>query len=155
MGGRLLKRGELPLVILSRLSLAPRNAFQLLTEIADAFDGNYKPSSGTIYPAVKGLKQAGLIRESDTTATPSYELTQHGWRTLEAQRHTLAALERRTAVVLPVLAPVGVLLRDFSAAIADLSRHVGEERIRWVLETALRDLRAAAGPPSAEPRLRR
>ncbi len=41
-----------------------------------------KPSPGTIYPALKSLKQASLIREKRDGKSINYLLTENGKRTL-------------------------------------------------------------------------
>ncbi|MCX6814750.1 MAG: PadR family transcriptional regulator [Candidatus Aenigmarchaeota archaeon] len=73
-------RGMLSFLILFLLSKKPMHGQELAKEL-EKRKGD-KPSPGTIYPALKALKEAGLIREKKSGKTITYSLTEEGERVL-------------------------------------------------------------------------
>lgn len=69
-------RGMLSFLILFLLSKKPMHGQELSDEIW-ARKGE-KPSPGTIYPALKALKENGLIKEKKAGKAIVYELTGRG-----------------------------------------------------------------------------
>src|SRR5580704_12318924 len=47
---------------LSLLAEGPRNGYQIIQEISDRTDGVWRPSPGSVYPALQQLEDEGLIR---------------------------------------------------------------------------------------------
>ena len=79
-------RGMLSFLILFLLSKKPMHGQELAAEIEKR--RGERPSPGTIYPALKGLKEHGLIREKKLGKSITYELTPQGKAGLaEAKRH--------------------------------------------------------------------
>ncbi len=73
-------RGMLSFLILFLLSKKPMNGQALAGEIGRR--KGERPSPGTIYPALKALKENGLIRERKGGRERLYELTPAGKRGL-------------------------------------------------------------------------
>ena len=73
-------RGLLGFLILFLLSKKNMHGQELADEIAKR-KGD-KPSPGTIYPALKGLKEAGFLDEDKVGKTITYELTPRGKKAL-------------------------------------------------------------------------
>jgi PadR family transcriptional regulator PadR len=69
-------RGMLSFLILFLLSRRPMCGQELAEELGKRKGG--KPSPGTIYPALKALKGAGLISEKKSGKAITYSLTQEG-----------------------------------------------------------------------------
>lgn len=134
---RLMRYGELPLVVLACLSTGPRSSYQLMADVEGVFNGRYRPSTGTLYPAVTGLQQAGLIVADDAS---HWLLTPEGWETLTARAEDLAAIELRTGASLRVDDRLSRRLNDFCAKARALAEHVGERRLEIVLTNALASL---------------
>jgi PadR family transcriptional regulator, regulatory protein PadR len=79
-------RGMLSFLILFLLSKKPMNGQELSEEIGRR--KGEKPSSGTIYPALKALRQQSLIQETKEGKSISYTLTEQGKVGLkEAKEH--------------------------------------------------------------------
>jgi len=79
-------RGMLSFLILFLLSGKPMCGQELAKEIGKRKGS--RPSPGTIYPALKALKEAGLIKEKKSGKTIVYSLTGQGRSALaEARRH--------------------------------------------------------------------
>ena len=79
-------RGMLSFLILFMLSKKPMHGQELADELQKR--RGEKPSPGTIYPALKSLKEAGLIKESRSGKAIAYSLTADGEGVLrEARQH--------------------------------------------------------------------
>ena len=74
-------RGMLGFLILYLLSKKPMHGQDLATEISNR--KGEKPSPGTIYPALKGLREMGFISEEKVGKTIVYSLTEKGENALK------------------------------------------------------------------------
>ncbi|MBX4212011.1 PadR family transcriptional regulator [Candidatus Pacearchaeota archaeon] len=74
-------RGMLSFLILFLVSKKPMHG----QEIADELERRKgdRPSPGTIYPALKSLKESGLIQEKKEGKTIIYTITQEGKESLK------------------------------------------------------------------------
>lgn len=77
-------RGFLSFLILFLLSKKPMSGQDLSHEL-EKRRGD-KPSPGTIYPALKSLKQANLIHEKREGKSINYSLTENGKQTLKSAK---------------------------------------------------------------------
>jgi DNA-binding PadR family transcriptional regulator len=73
-------RGMLGFLILFLLSKKPMHGQELAEDIAQRKGG--KPSPGTIYPALKSLREAGFISEEKEGKIIVYTLTERGKQAL-------------------------------------------------------------------------
>jgi DNA-binding PadR family transcriptional regulator len=60
------------------LSEEPRNGYQIMQEVAERSDGMWRPSPGSVYPALAQLEDEGLIRSQEIDGRKSYALTDEG-----------------------------------------------------------------------------
>jgi PadR family transcriptional regulator PadR len=74
-------RGMLSFLILFLLSKRPMCGQELAKELEKR--KGERPSPGTIYPALKALKEAGLIKEKRSGKTITYSLTEEGENVLK------------------------------------------------------------------------
>ena len=77
-------RGMLAFLLLWLLSQRPSNGQELAAEIGKRKGS--RPNPGTIYPALKGLKKAGLIEGERSGRTVTYTLTEKGRGELKLAR---------------------------------------------------------------------
>ncbi|MBM3229817.1 PadR family transcriptional regulator [Candidatus Parvarchaeota archaeon] len=77
-------RGMLSFLILFLLSKKPMHGQQIAKEL-EKRKGS-KPSPGTIYPALRGLSDEGLVREAKEGKNIVYSLTPLGRRGLKAAK---------------------------------------------------------------------
>jgi PadR family transcriptional regulator PadR len=101
-------KGHLDVLLLAALEDGPRHGYAVKDALRAGSDGRFDLPTGTIYPALHRLEQAGLIAGSWSTVDGrrrrTYRLTADGRRRLQADRsnwHGFAAavtalLERRT-----------------------------------------------------------
>jgi DNA-binding PadR family transcriptional regulator len=61
------------------------NGYQIIQEIGERSDGVWRPSPGSVYPALQQLADEGLIRaQADDGGRRSYQLTAEGSSYVEA-----------------------------------------------------------------------
>lgn len=79
-GRKRMRRGDVRAAILVLLSEEPRNGYQLMQEIEERSDGNWRPSSGSTYPALSQLEDEGLVEPDETAGSKHFTLTDEGRR---------------------------------------------------------------------------
>jgi DNA-binding PadR family transcriptional regulator len=73
------KRGDVRAAALALLAEEPKNGYQIIQEIGERSDGLWRPSPGSVYPALQQLEDEGLIRaEADDSGRRAYRLTDEG-----------------------------------------------------------------------------
>jgi DNA-binding PadR family transcriptional regulator len=79
------RRGDVRTAALLLLAEEPRNGYQIMQELEERTDGAWRPSAGSVYPALQLLEDEGLIRSSEADGRKLFELTDAG-RKLVAER---------------------------------------------------------------------
>lgn len=72
------RRGDVREALLRLLAEEPRNGYQLMQEIEERSDGRWRPSPGSVYPALAQLEDEGLVRAIERDGTKLFELTDTG-----------------------------------------------------------------------------
>ena len=83
------RRGDVRAALLVLLAEEPRNGYGLMQEIERRSDGVWRPSPGSVYPALQQLEDEGLIRAEERDGGRVFTLTDEG-RTHVAE-HDLGA----------------------------------------------------------------
>jgi DNA-binding PadR family transcriptional regulator len=83
------RRGDVRAAILLLLAEEPRNGYGLMQEIEHRSDGAWRPSPGSVYPALAQLEDEGLIASDDVRRT--YELTDEGRAHVDDNRESLGS----------------------------------------------------------------
>jgi DNA-binding PadR family transcriptional regulator len=94
-GGRgpRVRRGDVRAAILDLLAEGQSwNGYQIIQEIGERTQGVWRPSAGSVYPALQQLEDEGLIRpEAGEDRRRNYTLTDEGRAYVEAHRDELRA----------------------------------------------------------------
>jgi DNA-binding PadR family transcriptional regulator len=78
-GGRGRKRrGDVRAALLLLIAEEPRNGYQLMQITEERSGGRWRPSPGSVYPALSQLEDEGLIRAVDQDGARAFELTSAG-----------------------------------------------------------------------------
>ncbi len=85
------RRGDVRAALLVLLDEEPRNGYQLMQEIEQRSDGVWRPSPGSVYPALQQLEDEGLVRVEPGEGRKAYELTDAGRAEVAARDDDLAA----------------------------------------------------------------
>ena len=72
------RRGDVRAALLTLLAEEPRNGYQLMQEIERRSDGVWRPSPGSVYPALQQLQDEGLVRSEEQEGSRTYHLTDAG-----------------------------------------------------------------------------
>jgi DNA-binding PadR family transcriptional regulator len=89
--GRKARRGDVRAAALVLLDEEPRNGYQLMQEIEERSDGAWRPSPGSVYPALQQLEDEGLVRTTESEGRRVFELTDEGRAHVEEKRAELGA----------------------------------------------------------------
>ena len=77
--GPRVRRGDVRAAALSLLAEGPRNGYQIIQEISERSGGLWKPSPGSVYPALQQLEDEGLIAATTGEGgRRAFELTEEG-----------------------------------------------------------------------------
>jgi DNA-binding PadR family transcriptional regulator len=88
-GGSRRGRGDVRAAILLLLSEQPCNGYQMMQEIERRSDGTWRPSSGSIYPALQQLEDERLVTVENEAAGKVYKLTARGTEYVTKHREEL------------------------------------------------------------------
>jgi DNA-binding PadR family transcriptional regulator len=72
------RRGDVRAALLALLAEEPRNGYQLMQEIEQRSEGVWRPSPGSVYPALSLLEDEGLIAVGEHEGRRAYALTDAG-----------------------------------------------------------------------------
>jgi DNA-binding PadR family transcriptional regulator len=76
--GPKVKKGDVRAAALALLTEGPRNGYQIIQEIAERSQGIWRPSPGSVYPALQQLEDEGLVRAEEEAGRRTYRLTGEG-----------------------------------------------------------------------------
>jgi DNA-binding PadR family transcriptional regulator len=85
------RRGDVRAAILLLLEEEPRNGYQLMEEIENRSGGAWRPSPGSVYPALAQLEDEALIRSDESAGRRSFELTDEGRTYVADNRESLGS----------------------------------------------------------------
>jgi DNA-binding PadR family transcriptional regulator len=83
------RRGDVRAALLLLISEHAQNGYQLIQEIERRTDGIWKPSPGSVYPALQQLEDEGLVHTVEFEGKRTYELTPEGREYVESHRDEL------------------------------------------------------------------
>ena len=112
-GGPRARRGDVRAAALLLLAEAPRNGYQLMQEIESRSDGMWRPSAGSIYPALAQLEDEGLVQGTERDGRRSFELTDAGRTHVD---------ERRAELGVPWEEMAGAVDDDVAALFGEIKR---------------------------------
>jgi DNA-binding PadR family transcriptional regulator len=72
------RRGDVRAALLVLLAEEPRNGYGLMQEIEARSNGAWRPSPGSVYPALSQLEDEGLVRAQETSGRKLFDLTDEG-----------------------------------------------------------------------------
>jgi DNA-binding PadR family transcriptional regulator len=85
------RRGDVRTAALLVLAEGPLNGYQIMQEIEQRSDGVWRPSPGSVYPALAQLEDEGLIRTEQAGDRRTFVLTDLGRDAIEERGGALGA----------------------------------------------------------------
>lgn len=136
------KRGDVRAAALALLAEGPRNGYQIIQEIAERSDGAWRPSPGSVYPALQQLEDEGMIqaeegeggRKAFTLTEAGREYTAQHASEVDAPWDAVAGRERggtremRTLISQLAMAAMQVTSAGSDTQIAEAQRVLSETR---------------------------
>lgn len=150
MPARFFRHGELPLVLLALLAGRPMHGYEVMAEIGRLFGPAYRPSPGSVYPAIAALEAEELIEGDEQGGRRTYRITALGEEALEERADALAALELRTGARLGCADSLEPVLARLKARLMRLSGRVDPDAVAATLERAAADIEALDRAPTKE-----
>lgn len=127
-GGRKARRGDIRTAALLLLAEEPRNGYQIMQEVEARSDGAWRPSPGSVYPALQQLEDEGLIRAEEVEGRKLFRLTVEGLARVEARDPAQTApWEQMAGDPGSKAHELGRAMRDMAHAFAQVIR-AGDER---------------------------
>jgi DNA-binding PadR family transcriptional regulator len=142
--GRKARRGDIRTAALLLLAEEPRNGYQIMQEVEQRSDGVWRPSPGSVYPALQQLEDEGLIRSEEIDGRKLFALTEEGRTHVEKRGDEQAApWEQMSGEVSDDAHALGKLMREVAFAFAQVMRTGSTGQIAKageVLSSTRRDL---------------
>src|SRR5919198_4265275 len=153
--GRRARRGDVRAAALLLLEEEPRNGYQLMQAIEERSGGVWRPSPGSIYPALAQLEDEGLVRSDESAGRRAFQLTDEGRKYVEENRDALGVPWEEAGGDVPEgvfeLRKLMVQLGVAAMQVAQAGDEAQTAEARQVLEEARRALyRILAGDAPAE-----
>jgi DNA-binding PadR family transcriptional regulator len=137
------RRGDVRAAALILLAEEPRNGYQLMQEIEQRSGGVWRPSPGSVYPALAQLEDEGLVRVEERDGRRTYVLTDAGRTYVDERRDDLVApWEEMSDSVDDDVAALFKELRQVAMAAAQIA-HVGTAQQVAEARSALANVRRA------------
>jgi DNA-binding PadR family transcriptional regulator len=131
--------GELPLVLLDLISDRAQGGYELLGELGRRFGpAGYRPSPGSVYPALSALRAEQLIEQEFGGGKAVYRVTTKGRRMLADQSSMFARIEARTVAAHQPDASWQPVLDRLVDRISKLSGRVDGAAVERILDNAAR-----------------
>jgi DNA-binding PadR family transcriptional regulator len=147
---RFFRHGELPLVVLALLAERPMHGYELMSKLSCLFGPRYRPSPGSVYPALEALEAEGLLEAEAEAGRNTYRVTEAGLGAIETRLEDLAALELRTGVRIRPGESLESALARFKARLSPLSGHVDVATVELVLDRAATEIEGQSPPITQE-----
>src|ERR1700732_2065748 len=142
--GRKARRGDIRTAALLLLAEEPRNGYQIMQEVEQRSEGVWRPSPGSVYPALAQLEDEGLIRSEQIEGRKLFVITDEG-RALLAERDSEAPApwEQISGEVSDEAFEAKHLLRDVAVAFTQVIRTGSDAQVgkaREVMNRTRKDL---------------
>jgi DNA-binding PadR family transcriptional regulator len=148
------RRGDVRAAALLLLAEGPLNGYQIMQEIEKRTDGLWRPSPGSVYPALAQLEDEGLVHLEELGDRRAYLLIDAGRAYVDEHRDRLGApWEQMSGAVDDDVGALFRELRRVGMAAAQLG-HVGSadqvSRARGVLADARKALYSLLGEDESD-----
>ncbi len=142
--GRKARRGDIRTAALLLLAEEPRNGYQIMQEVQERSEGAWRPSPGSVYPALQQLEDEGLVRAEEVDGRKQLALTDAGKEYLDKRDpEARAPWEQFSGDVSNQAAELGNLIREVASAFTQVVRTGSEGQMteaHKVLVRTRRDL---------------
>ena len=129
--GRKARRGDIRTAALLLLAEEPRNGYQIMQEVQERSGDVWRPSPGSVYPALQQLEDEGLIRSTEQDGRKLFALTDAGREAVDArEKDRSAPWEEMGEEYSNDAHALGKLMREVAFAFTQVMRTGSESQIR-------------------------
>lgn len=144
------RRGDVRAATLLLLEEDARNGYQLMEEIESRSGGAWRPSPGSIYPALSQLEDEGLIRADESGGRRTFRLTEEGQAYVAENREALGSPWDEAGDDVPSdLADLRTLMAQLAMATMQVAQ-AGDDRLVAEAKDVLADARKSLNRLLAE-----
>ena len=118
------------------------HGYELMGELGERFGPTYRPSAGSVYPALESLAAESLIKPRAKSDPTTYALTSSGESALSNRGRDLVKLAQRTGVSLGAVAPVEAALARVTETARGAARVVDGGQVERLLSETVERLEA-------------
>jgi len=121
----------------------PRNGYQIMQQLEERSGGAWRPSPGSVYPALAQLEDEGLIRTEEVDGRRSFVITDAGSEAIAERGERPAPWDEMGGDRSDDFHALGKLMKEVAFAFAQVMRTGSEPQIaraRAVLENTRREL---------------
>jgi DNA-binding PadR family transcriptional regulator len=136
------RRGDVRTAALLLLAEEPRNGYGIMQALEERSEGMWRPSPGSVYPALQQLEDEGLVRSAETDGRRLFHLTDAGRAYVAERPEGPAPWETFTDTLSGQVVENGALMRDVAMAFAQVM-HAGSETQIAAAGRVLADTRRA------------
>ncbi|MGA7835720.1 MAG: PadR family transcriptional regulator [Acidimicrobiales bacterium] len=87
------RRGDVRYAVLALLEERPMHGYEMMQELSERTQGLWRPSPGSLYPALQLLEDQGLVRSESADGRRQFTLTDEGRAELKARPTATAPWE--------------------------------------------------------------
>jgi DNA-binding PadR family transcriptional regulator len=120
------RRGDVRTALLLLLAEEARNGYQLMQTIEERSGGRWRPSPGSVYPALAQLEDEGLVRAVERDGTKLFEITDAGREQVANADGQTAPWEMEDDPAFEALAELRSLVHQIAMAAGQVV-HAGDE----------------------------
>jgi len=128
--GRKARRGDIRTAALLLLAEEPRNGYQIMQEVQERSGEVWRPSPGSVYPALQQLEDEGLIRSQEIDGRKLFAITDAGQQFVDERgSERPAPWEEMGDEYSGKAHELGRLMREVAFAFTQVIRTGSEEQI--------------------------
>ncbi len=140
--GRKARRGDIRTAALLLLAEEPRNGYQIMQEVQERSGDLWRPSPGSVYPALAQLEDEGLIRSEEADGRKLFALTDAGRALIEERGPDRPApWEQLGGELGSEMHELGKLMREAASAFVQVTRTGSEGQMAKAGEVLARTRR--------------
>src|ERR1700751_2938884 len=122
-GWRKARRGDIRTAALLLLAEEPRNGYEAIPLLEERSEGVWRPSPGSVYPALAQLEDEGLIRSEEADGRKLFAITDAGRKLLDERgADRPAPWEEMSSGLGDEHVQIGKLIRDVAFAFSQIAR---------------------------------
>ncbi len=128
------RRGDVRAAVLALLAEEPMHGYQMIQMLDERTDGVWKPSPGSIYPALALLEDEGLIRADESSGKRHFTLTDDGRAAVEADTRPMSPWDEVTASQRPGSHQLPKAIKPLVVALSQVAEAGTDEQVTRAFE---------------------